>query len=112
MLEAFKMWLWRRILWVSWTEHRTNEWVREQIGVRDERRLLMEVKKRKLRKYRHWKRRGESMVLASIEGETEGRGRRGRRRVEWISNIVHWEEGVESAHRHARERMSTARNGL
>ena len=112
MLEAFEMWLWRRILRVSWTERRTNEWVRDQVGVQGEHKLLEEVKRRKIRKYRHWKRRGESMVLATVEGETEGRGRRGRRRVEWSDNIIHWENGVEQAHRNAWERRSTARTGL
>ena len=112
MLEAFEMWLWRRILRVSWTEHRTNEWVRDQVGVHGERRLLEEVKRRKLRKYRHWKRRGESMVLASIEGETDGRGKRGRRKVEWMTNVIRWEEGVEQAHRNAYDRVSTAHTGL
>ena len=112
MIEAFEMWLWRRILRVSWTEHRTNEWVREQVGVQGESRLLPEVKRRKIRKYRHWKRRGESVVLATVEGETDGRGKRGRRRVEWVDNIIHWEESVEHAHVNAHERMSTAHTGL
>ena len=62
--------------------------------------------RRKLRKYGHWKRRGGSMVLASIEGEIEGR------RTDWMSNILEWEGGVEHAHSRAWNRMSTARPGL
>ena len=49
MGEAFEMWLWRRILRVSWRKHRTNEWVRDQVGVNGDRKLLEEVKGRKLR---------------------------------------------------------------
>ena len=108
MIQAFEMWLWRRVLRVSWTERRTNEWVRERVGVREEHGLLREVKRRKMRKYRHWKRRGESLVLASVEGEAEGRGRRGRRRMEWMTNILTSEGTVQEAHRNARERRPTA----
>ena len=38
-------------------------------------------------KYDHWKRRGDSLVLSTIEGEISAKGRRGRRRYEWIDNI-------------------------
>jgi len=50
--------------------------------------MLAEVRKRKIRKYGHWKRRGESMVLASIEGETDGKRKRGRQKMEWMENII------------------------
>ena len=80
---------------------------RERVGVRKEHGLLREVRRRKIRKCRHWKRRGESLVMASVEGEAEGRGRRGRRRMEWMSNIVASEGTVEVAHKNARERRPT-----
>jgi len=73
MIEALEMYIWRRIMRVGWTERKTNEWVREQVGVSKERSVLAEVRKRKIRKYGHWKRRGESMVLESIERETDGK---------------------------------------
>jgi len=88
MINAFEMWLWRRVINVKWTERKTNEWVREQVGVTEERGMLNEVKMRKIRKYGHWKRRGASLVLTTIEGETDSRGRVGRRRVEWMDNII------------------------
>ncbi|XP_078491079.1 uncharacterized protein LOC144747144 [Ciona intestinalis] len=108
MIQAFEMWLWRRVLRISWTERRTNEWVRKRFGATEEQGLVREVKRRKMRKYRHWKRRGESLVLTSVEGEAEGRGRRGRRRMEWISNILTSEGTVQEAHRNAMERRPTA----
>ena len=107
MIEAMELWLWRRVLRVKWTERRTNAWVRQQVGVSEEDGMLRAVKLRKIRKYGHWKRRGDSIVLATIEGETEGKGRRGRRRMEWMDNIKTWEGGVEQAHRNARERRPT-----
>jgi len=108
MIEALEMWIWRRIMRVSWTVRKTNEWMREQVGVSEERSMLAEVKKRKIGKYGHWKRRGKSMVLASIEGETDGKSKRGRQRMEWMENIITWEGRVEQAHGNARRRRSTA----
>ena len=55
--------------------------------------LLAEIQKRKLAKYAHWKRRGESLVLAAVEGEPPGKRKRGRRRIEWHDNIREWTEG-------------------
>ena len=112
MIEALEMWIWRRIMRVRWTERKTNEWVRKQAGVSEEGSMLAEVRKRKIRKYGHWKRRGASMVLASIEGETGGSRRRGRQRMEWIDNIISWEGGLEQAHRNAWKRRSTVPRGL
>ena len=41
-LEAFEMWLWRKIMKVKWTEHKTNEDVLEM--VRDKRMLMKTVR--------------------------------------------------------------------
>ena len=92
---------------ISWRERGTNERVKEQIGVPEKKNLLEEVKGRKIRKYGNWKRRRESLVLTSIEG----RGRRGRRKIEWIDNIISWEGEGDSARSNAIERRSTARRG-
>jgi len=46
------------------------------------------------------------MVLTSIKGETVGKRKRGRQRMEWIENIITWEGGVEPAHRNARRRST------
>jgi len=48
------------------------------------------------------------MVLTSIEGETDGKRKTERLRMEWMENIITWEGGVEQAHRNARRRRSTA----
>ena len=103
MIEAMELWLWRRVLRMKWTKRRTHAWV----GVSEEDGTLRALKLRKIRKYGHWRRRGDSIVLAMIEGETEGKGRRGRRRMEWMDNIKTREGGVEQAHRNARERRPT-----
>ncbi|XP_037790514.1 uncharacterized protein LOC119585851 [Penaeus monodon] len=84
---------------VKWTERKTNEWVREQVGVKEERDVLNNVNMRKIRKYGHWKRRGASLVLTTIEGETDSRGRVGRRRVEWMDNITAWGNGLQQTYK-------------
>ena len=54
-----------------WTEYKTNVWVRQKIGVPEQNGLLEQLKKRKLAKYGHWKRRSEGLVMAVTEGEIE-----------------------------------------
>jgi len=45
------------------------------------------AKHRKLSKYCHWKRGSDSVVLATIEGEIEGKCFPGRRRTAWIDDM-------------------------
>ena len=107
-ITAFEMWVWRRVLHISWTDKKTNKWVRSQIGVKEDEGLLTQVKKRKISKYGHWKRRGESLVLATIEGEVEGKARPGRRKTAWTDNIRDWTDGgLVEARKKARRRMPT-----
>ena len=57
------------------------------------------MKERKLKKYDHWKRRGESLVNVTTEGEVCARLRRGRRKQEWMDNIREWRGGMDRARR-------------
>jgi len=61
------------MLRISWTERKTNTWIREKIGIPEEKGILEQIKHRKLSKYCHWKRRSDSVVLATTEGEIEGK---------------------------------------
>ena len=107
-ITAFEMWVWRRILRVSWKEKKTNEWIRQKVGVTQKDGLLAQLKKRKLAIYGHWKRRPESMVQMTVEGEVEGKARPGRRKTGWIDNIESWTEGgVAAAREKAHKRMPT-----
>ena len=79
--------------------------MREEIGIPQNRGLLAEIQERELSKYAHWKRRGESLVLAAVECEPPGKRVRGRRRIEWHDNIREWTEGgMQAAQAAARER--------
>jgi len=63
------MWVWRRMPRISKTERKTNTWIRKIIGTPEEKGILEQIKHRKLSKYCHWKRRSDSVVLATTEGE-------------------------------------------
>lgn len=104
-LMAFETWVWRRLLRVSWKERRTNEWVRRRVNIPEDKGILAEVKRRKIAKYNHWKRRGNSMVTSIIEGKVKGKNRRGRRRIGWFDNIPSWTgRGLHAIHEAARNR--------
>ena len=92
-LHAFELWVWRRVLRIKWTERKTNDWVRHRVGIPVSEGIITQVKRRKMAKYSHWKRRPTSLVIASVEGEVEGRGRPGRRKRAWIDDIERWTDG-------------------
>ena len=83
-LEAFEMWLWRRMEKISWTEHISNEEVLRMVG--EERSILATIKKRQRNWIGHIL-RGDSLGREIIEGRMEGRKGRGRPRqklLDWM----------------------------
>ena len=72
------------------TEYKINVWVRQKIGVPEENGLVAQLKKRKLAKYGHWKRRSEGLVTAVTEIEIEGKC---LRRTAWIDDVRRWTVG-------------------
>ena len=72
----------RRILRVSWTAKKTNQWVLNKAGVKKE--LLDTVKARKLAYYGHTMRKQGSCLEKEI---MHGARRRGRPRTAWMDNI-------------------------
>ena len=87
-IEAFEMWCYRRLLRVSYREHRTNEWILQKLGT--ERQLLKQVKKRKLRFFGHIKRHPGSLEEIIMEGQVDGKRSAGRPRITWEDNIKTW----------------------
>ncbi len=84
-IEAFEMKCIRKILRVSWTQKKRNEWVLEAAGV--ERGLL---KMRKLSHFGHVMRREGERDLEKeiIQGTLPGARRQGRQRIRWIYNMM------------------------
>lgn len=80
-IEAFEMWAWRRMLRVSWTEHRTNASVLQE--VRPPKRLSSIVYTRILTFFGHIS-RSEHMERLIVQGKPEGNRRRGRSPKRWV----------------------------
>ena len=79
-LDAFEMTGLRKILRVSWTAKKTNEWVLNKAGGKTE--LLHTIKARKLAYYGHTMRKQESCLEKEImHGTMSGARRRGRPRT-------------------------------
>ena len=107
-IESFELWVWRRMLQVSWKDRKTNTWIRRKVGITEKQGLLSQLKKRKISLYGDWKRRPDSIVQVAIEGEVEGKARPGRRKTGWIDNIRTWTKGgMAVARENARKRVPT-----
>ena len=66
---AFEMWAYRRMLRVSWTEHKTDEEVLRMVNTASS--LLSTVKKRKYQYFGHVRARSIQKLL--LEGKIEGK---------------------------------------
>lgn len=83
-LEAFEMWVWRRMEKISWTEKKTNEEVLDL--VQEERSLVNTIRQRQRNWIGHIL-RGESLLRTVLEGSFEGKRQRGRPRtmlLDWM----------------------------
>ena len=81
----------RKILRVSYREHRTNEDILEEITARTGRQepLLSTVKRRKLSWFGHTLRH-DGLCKTVLQGTVEGQRKRGRQRKQWQDNIKEW----------------------
>ena len=84
-LDVFEMKGLRRMLRVSWTAKKTNEWVLNKAGIKRE--LLDTVKARKLAYYGHTMRKqGSCLEKEIMQATMPGAWRRGRPRTAWMDN--------------------------
>ena len=82
-LEAFEMWIWRRMLKISWRDHKTNEEVLRM--VEEERTLITTIRRQKT-----WIGhilRGNGLLKDIMEGKFEGRRPRGRKRKSMLDDL-------------------------
>ena len=84
-LDAFEMWVYRRVLKISWTEKITNEEVLRRMGTG--RAIVRQFKTRKLQYLGHLIRHNTSQIQL-IEGKIECRRSRGRPRNTWTTDIT------------------------
>jgi len=89
-LESFKMWCWRRMEKISWTDHVRNEDVHVLIRVKEQRNVLHEIRKRKANWIGHILRRDcllQRVIEGKIKGWIEVTGSRGRRRRKLLDDL-------------------------
>ena len=88
-IESSEMWIYRRMLRVSWTEHRTDASIRLELNTT--RQLLGCVVRCKLSYFGHTIRDGGcELVKCMIQGKVSGNPRRGRPMTSYSSNITKW----------------------
>ena len=85
-IDAFELWRWRRLLTVSWTARRCNQFILEEVGPGCSLEGLM--LKLKLQYFSHLMRRADSFDKTLMLGKIEGRRRRGRQRMRWRDDII------------------------
>ena len=86
-IEAFEMWLWRKCLKISYTEHKTNKDVLEAVG--ESRMLKKEIINRKLQYFGHIIRKN-GIQKKLLDAEVDGSRGRGRPPTSWFGNIKQW----------------------
>jgi len=83
------MWCWRKLLSISWQEHRTNDSILTELGL--ERQLIGRVAKLKLQYFGHIIRGSAGqLALTVLEGIMEGLRHQRRPRRQWIHDIEEW----------------------
>ena len=90
-IMSTEMWLYQRLLNITWRDKRTHASILEQLNVKRE--LFGNIVKRKLTFFGHIIRNKNSRLVPDIvEGKIEGKRGRGRPRICYIDNIKHWTE--------------------
>ena len=86
IIDAFKLWCWRRLLGVPWTARRSNQSILKEIN--PEYSLEGPILKLKLQYFGHLMQRTDSLEKTLMLGKTEGRRRRGRQSMRWLDGII------------------------
>ena len=87
IINAFKLWRWRRFLRVPWRARRSNQSILKEIN--PEYSLEGLILKLKFQYFDHlMMQRADSLEKILILGKIEGRRRRGRPRMRWLDDIT------------------------
>jgi hypothetical protein len=84
-IDAFELWMWRRILRTRWTERRTNLSILEEVKLK--RSLEATICQLKLRYFSHVMRTEGTLERDIMLGKVEGHRRQGRLQFHWIDSI-------------------------
>ena len=83
---AFKLWCWKRLLRVPWTERKSSPLILKEIN--PEYSLEEQMLKRKLQYFDHLMQRADSLEKTLMLGKIEGKRRRGQQRMRWLDSIT------------------------
>ena len=83
-IDAFELWCWKRLLRVTWTARRSNQWILKEIS----REYSLERLMLKLQYFSHLMKRADSLEKTLMLGKIEGRRRRGWQRMRWLDGIT------------------------
>lgn len=88
-IDAFEMYAYRRMLRVSWTEHKTNVHILQMM--KKDKELLLTIKERKIQYLGHVMRGSRYEILRLIiEGKIDGKRSVGRRQNSWLKDLRRW----------------------
>lgn len=88
-IDAFEMWIYRRILKISWTHRVSNVEVLRRMN--KEKEITLNIKQRKLQYFGHIMRGQKYQLLQVImQGKIQGKRSVGRRRMSWLRNLREW----------------------
>ena len=84
-IDAFELWCWRKLLRISWTARRSNQWILKEISPEYSlERLMLNLK---LQYFGHLVQRTDSLAKTLMLGKIEDRRKRGRQRWDgWIAS--------------------------
>ena len=85
-IDAFELWCWRRLLWVSWTATRSNQPILKETSPGCSLEGLM--LRLKLQYSGHLMQRVDSLEKTLMLGGSKGRRRRGWQRMRWLDGIT------------------------
>ena len=86
--DAFKLWLWRRLLRVPWAARRSNQSILKETNPA----YSLEGLMLKLQYFGHLIWRANSLEKILRLGKIDGRRRRGQQRMRWLDGITDWME--------------------
>ena len=86
IIDAFKLWYWRRLLRVPWIARKSNQPILKEISPEYSLEGLM--LRLKLQYCGHLMRRTDSLEKTLMLGKIEGRRRRGQQRMRWLNGIT------------------------
>ena len=86
IIDAFKLWCWRRLLRVPWTARRSNQSILKEISPEYSLEGLM--LKLSLQYFGYLMQKSDSLEKTLILGKIEGRRIRGQQRLRWLDGIT------------------------